>query len=95
MVGLLSVALVLSLAYVFVLRMDARLYADGCERAGRSVSVLRLALEEIRDSGPTGPDPLPACRWCGQGVGHWLAPKHQECPAVRARDVLMTWWRSR
>lgn len=51
---------------------------------------LVAALETIRDMGPVGPDPLPPCRFCKQGPGHWIDPQDKNCPAVFARSVLFS-----
>lgn len=57
--------------YIKQLRKEAARDQASVDAAWKHVAHQRGVLEGIRDSGPTGPDPLPPCQWCGQGSGHW------------------------
>ncbi len=59
-------------------------------RMGRVITTL----EAVRDQGPTGPDPLPPCRFCGQGPGHWTKPANEKCPSVIAWRALQNFNRN-
>jgi hypothetical protein len=58
------------------------------EQVGIRVSRVVTTLETIRDLGPSGPDPLPPCKFCGQGPGHWTKPADEKCPSVIAWRAL-------
>lgn len=103
----LSALLVLAIGAVVVLSIGVKVTRGETDKYAAMVDAARAdsrrlvgVLEAIRDSGPTGPDPLPPCRWCGQGSGHWGARKdarghwvdveqdHPECPSVVAWSAL-------
>ena len=73
---------------LFLSRREARALGRQLDRTrallGAKLDFARKRLEIISDMGPTGPDPLPPCIFCGEGPGHWTKPTHDDCPAVLA-----------
>lgn len=99
MIGLLAfVLLIIAIAAIVRWVIQRRRPAPRADTVWRSeVDFARSRLVAIRDSGPTGADPLPPCQWCKQGPGHWTTPAREDCPAVMAwraiRLIDMPWER--